>query len=472
MKLQSNKNTIIISSMAFCLACLSFCAPTFASYSSIPGESFSSSTDTVVGVEGQKSLADFGQVLGQRLAGVWQEVRGLVDGRQVEQSVSSFSSSSVTPNSNAIDVDSLFTSGVQLPNYFTDISGHDHASYINLLAKEGVIAWNWGKFYPNNYLRTYDFIKMVVDLYRLKVGYSLSGEDGLSLIGAFSGDNSLPSRYVATAMHLWFLSHIDSIDFQSFISSEQAIQILTNVAYEFSGMVRVLQMDREEMLPRYEAAEYLVMSFDISANGMVPYQSGAQVVQTPFIDIFGNPYQTAISTLAGLWIVTTDLPKFYPDNYLHRYDFVIMLVNSLLSARGKTLSADYLSGFTSPYVDVSTASYSPFVYYAYDNGLLGFLTVNKRSQNYFLPDNLITKHEIYTILAKALKTSFTYNIAEADKQYMTRGEFAQVLVDLFGLKLPDIKVNTTSPSSETGSSWGLLDQLSTLLQIKQLLAKL
>jgi len=129
-----------------------------------------------------------------------------------------------------------------------------------------------------------------------------------------------------------------------------------------------------------------------------------------------------------------------------------MLVNSLLSARGKTLSADYLSGFTSPYVDVSTASYSPFVYYAYDNGLLGFLTVNKRSQNYFLPDNLITKHEIYTILAKALKTSFTYNIAEADKQYMTRGEFAQVLVDLFGLKLPDIKVNTTSPSSETGSS--------------------
>jgi len=96
------------------------------------------------------------------------------------------------------------------------------------------------------------------------------------------------------------LSHIDSIDFQSFISSEQAIQILTNVAYEFSGMVRVLQMDREEMLPRYEAAEYLVMSFDISANGMVPYQSGAQVVQTPFIDIFGNPYQTAISTLAGL----------------------------------------------------------------------------------------------------------------------------------------------------------------------------
>lgn len=471
MKLQSNKNTIVISSMTFCLACLSFCAPAFASYSSIPDESFSPSADTVVAVDGQKSLADFGQVLGQRLVGVWQEVRGLVDGRQVGQPVSSFSSSSVSTNSNAIDLESLFRSGVQVNNYFTDINGHDHASYINLLAKEGIVAWNWGKFYPNNYLRTYDFIKMVVDLYRLKVGYSLSGEDGLSLIGALSGDDSLPSRYVATALHLWFLSHIDAINFQSFISSEEAIQILTNVAYEFSGMVRVLQMDRKEILPRYEAAEYLVISFDISPEGMLLYQSGAQVVQTPFIDTFGNSYQGAISTLAGLGIVTTDMSKFYPNNYLHRYDFVIMLVNSLLSARGKTLSPEYVSGFASPYVDVRSASYAPFVYYAYDNGLLNFLTVNKRGQDYFLPENLITKHEIYTILAKALHTSFTYNIAKADKEYMTRWEFAQVVVDLFGLKLPEKEVTTPSTTTSSGS-WGLLDQLSTLLQIKQLLAKL
>ena len=81
MKLQSNKNTIIISSIAFCLACLSFCAPTFASYSSLAEESFSASSTPIQAVDGQKGLADFGQVLGQRLAGVWQEVRGLVGGR-------------------------------------------------------------------------------------------------------------------------------------------------------------------------------------------------------------------------------------------------------------------------------------------------------------------------------------------------------------------------------------------------------
>lgn len=182
------------------------------------------------------------------------------------------------------------------------------------------------------------------------------------------------------------------------------------------------------------------MSFDIGPDGVLPYQSGAQMLQTPFMDIYGHPYQSAISILAGLGIVTTDSTKFFPDNYLHRYDFVIMLVNAMLAAKGKTLSAEYISGFVSPFVDVGSASYSPFVYFAYDNGLLSFLTVNKRGQNYFLPDNLMTRHEVYTLLTKATKMAFTYDVAQADQEYMTRGELAQILVDLFDFKLPEVEV--------------------------------
>lgn len=139
MKLQSNKNTIVISSITFCLAALSFCAPTFASYSSLSDESFSSSSQ-ITRVDEQKSLEDFGEVLGQRLAGVWQEVRGLIDGRQVEQSASSISSSSFIADSHAVDVATLFSPAVSVSNYFVDISGHAYASYINLLAKEGIVA--------------------------------------------------------------------------------------------------------------------------------------------------------------------------------------------------------------------------------------------------------------------------------------------------------------------------------------------
>lgn len=473
MKLQSNKNTIVLTSIAFCLACLSFCAPTFASYSSLAEESFSPSPDTS-SIDGQKSLADFGQVLSERLVGVWQEVRGLVDWRQLAHNAPSISSSSTNTSPNALDVASLFSSDVSVTNYFTDISGHAHASYINLLAKEGIVAWQWGKFYPDNYLRLYDLTKMVIDLYRLKVGYSLSGEQWLSLVGLFSGDDSLPSRYMATASHLGLLSHISGDNqtmtgAQRFVSSQDMSQMLVNLWYEFSGMVRFLQLATDEHLTRWEAAKYLIMAFDITANGMLSYHSGAQMIQTPFVDIFWHQYQTAISTLAGLGIVTTDSPKFYPDNYLHRYDFVIILVNALLASKGKTLPADYVSWFVSPFVDVSSASYSPFVYYAYDNGLLSFLTVNKRGQDYFLPDNLMTRHEVYTLITKATKISFAYDVTEADTTYMTRAELAQILVDLFDFTLPDVEEQALATETQT---WWLLDQLSTLLQIKSLLAKL
>ncbi len=451
-----------------------FGASTFAGYASLPEESFSPvATVSSETSAGDKSLADFGEVLWQRLAGVWQEVREMIWDRSAWSSLLSSSASTVAPSSQAIDVRTL-SSGVQLVNYFADTENHPHASYINLLAKEGIVAWQWGKFYPDNYLRLYDLTKMVVDLYRLKVGYGLSGEQWLSLIGMFSGDDTLPSRYVATAMHLNLLSHVSGDNqtmagMQRFVSSQDIGQMLVNLNYQFSGMVRLLQLERDDVVARWEGAEYLVMAFDINADGMLPYASGTQMIQTPFIDIFGHPYQSAISTLAGLGIVSTQSPQFTPDNYLHRYDFVIMLVNAMLVSKGKTLSTDYISGFASPFVDVGSASYSPFVYYAYDNGLLDFLTVNKRWQDYFLPDNLMTRHEVYTILGKATRKSFTYDIAKADQENMTRGEFAQVLVDVYNFALPEVE--EVVPAAEV-QTWGLLDQLSALLQIKQLLAKL
>ena len=318
---------------------------------------------------------------------------------------------------------------------------------------------------------------MVVDLYRLKVWYSLSGEQGLSVVGAFSGDDSLPSRYMATALHLWLLSHISGdnqtmASIQRFVRSQDTSQMLVNLNYQFSGMVRLLEVGDSQTVTRWETAEYLVKSFDISPVGMLAYESGVQNIQTPFIDIFGNQYQTAISTLAGLGIVNTESPEFYPDNYLHRYDFVIMLVNSLLTARGKTLSAEYISGFVSPFVDVGSTSYAPFVYFAADNKLLDFLVVNKRGQDYFLPDNLMTRHEVYTILGKATKTIFNYDIVKADKEYVTRGEFAQILVDLFDFKLPEPKEVVVTGTGAEVQSGGLLERISTLLQIQTLLAKL
>lgn len=79
---------------------------------------------------------------------------------------------------------------------------HPQARFISLLAKEGIVAGQQGKFYPDNYLRLYDLVKMTVDLYRSKVGYALTGDKGLLQEGYFLGTTSLPSRYLATASRL------------------------------------------------------------------------------------------------------------------------------------------------------------------------------------------------------------------------------------------------------------------------------
>lgn len=134
MKLQSNKNTTVITSIAFCLAFLSFCTPTFATYSSLAEGSFSSSPSVAIDGTGQKSLADFGRVLGQRLAGVRQELRGVADGHVLESS----SSWSISSSSRSVDVANV-SSGIQVHHAFQDISGHVYASYIDLLAKEGIV---------------------------------------------------------------------------------------------------------------------------------------------------------------------------------------------------------------------------------------------------------------------------------------------------------------------------------------------
>lgn len=471
MKLQSNKNKIgVFLAFSLCLVFLFLGTSASAGYASLPEESFSYPAQTVDQTPSwQKSLNEFGQALKERFTGVWQEIRGLFDAWTTDSTISS-SAVHGSPTE-AIDVSDFVISDIE--NYFSDIVNHPYARYINLLAQEGIVAGNQGKFYPDNYLRLYDLIKMTVDLYRDKVGYALTGEEWLSLIGAFADDDSMPSRYVATASHLWFFSHISG-DYaqmwglQRFVTSQDMRQLFTNISYQFSGMIRSVNVEESAQITRGAWAKYVSIAFDLTPQGVVMYQADAPVAWTPFTDIVGHRYQQSISTLAQLGIVNTDSSSFYPDNYLHRYDFIILLVNALLVSRDETLSSEYISGLVSPFIDVdSTVSYSPFIFYAYQQGRLDYLIVNKRWQDYFLPDTMITKHEIYTLLREVTWETFAYDVVEADVEYMTRGEMSQMLVNLFGFQPVEPEIE---PSSE--ESGGFLNQLSIWMQIKELLAQL
>ncbi|MEI6774024.1 MAG: S-layer homology domain-containing protein [bacterium] len=94
-----------------------------------------------------------------------------------------------------------------------------------------------------------------------------------------------------------------------------------------------------------------------------------------FTDIAHQRFAPAINTLASLGIVNVTIPKFYPDNYIRHYDFVIFLINSLLTSENKSLPTGVS---VSSFSDVDTdASYLPQLSYAADHGLVDRITTSR-----------------------------------------------------------------------------------------------
>gem|GEM_PF-6205362 len=171
------------------------------------------------------------------------------------------------------------------------------------------------------------------------------------------------------------------------------------------------------------------------------------------------------------------MPKFYPDNYLRNYEFTVMLVNSLLVSGNKKFNpASYQDSATS-FVDLDAkASYTPRVKYAQEKHLISYLTVTRRGQNFFNPNQAMSKHDVYHVLEDVTGIQMNYDKANADQQHMTRGEFASILVQAFDLKVPtqDISIaeDEQVQTAEEDIGLGTAENLSLLLQIKALLAKI
>ena len=148
-----------------------------------------------------------------------------------------------------------------------------------------------------------------------------------------------------------------------------------------------------------------------------------------FTDVLGHPFASDINTLASLGVLNTQTTKFYPDNYLRHYDFVILFINALLVSKNQSLP---IISSASPFADVNgSASYLPQLLYAADRGLIDYITTSQRGQLYFGPNDFITKREVYQILAQALNIQFVYNGQQADQEKISRAELARLLVESF-----------------------------------------
>ena len=158
--------------------------------------------------------------------------------------------------------------------------------------------------------------------------------------------------------------------------------------------------------------------------------------------------------------MSTQTTRFYPDNYLRHYDFAVIFVHSLLSAQSTSLPGTYASTFA----DVaSTASYYPQLAYAADRGLVDYLITSRRGQLYAEPDAFVTKHAIYQMVTKAADVEFTYDRLRAEQEKMTRGEFAQLMVEVFDFQ-PNILPSDTD-STEDLDNETLITKLRLLLSM-------
>jgi hypothetical protein len=68
----------------------------------------------------------------------------------------------------------------QVSLVFDDISNSPAHDEIMILYSQGLLQRGNGKFYPDNYVRISDFIRVVMDAYRLQLGYNPSSLEGLS----------------------------------------------------------------------------------------------------------------------------------------------------------------------------------------------------------------------------------------------------------------------------------------------------
>jgi hypothetical protein len=131
-------------------------------------------------------------------------------------------------------------------------------------------------------------------------------------------------------------------------------------------------------------------------------------------------------------VLNTQSNKFYPDNYLRHYDFVILFINTLLTSKNDSLS----SGIEDTYfadVDDSATYFSQLIYAA-NRGLIDHLIISRRGQLYFEPNALVTQDDVYHTLSNATNVKIIHNDDVAENTNMSRSELVHLLVDIFQLQ--------------------------------------
>lgn len=164
------------------------------------------------------------------------------------------------------DLPPLETSANQLlsvPHYFSDIVDHPFAFAINTLANLNIVSTQSSKFYPDNYLRHYDFVTMLVNALLYDQSGSLSTIPNVSF-----ADVSSTSPYFAQLAYVADRGIIDDIvvskrgqlyfEPNAFMTKQQVYTLLSK---SLGVDIRYDTQASQESMTRAEMAQLLVTGF-------------------------------------------------------------------------------------------------------------------------------------------------------------------------------------------------------------------
>lgn len=344
---------------------------------------------------------------------------------------------------------------------FSDIVKDKDRDYINYLSTNNIISKNSEKFHPNNFIRLHEFTKLLVNSYRYKLWYNVEKSRWLSTQNYF---NKTMPKYYNTAYEMWLLDWVEDIEnFERFISYSDVEQILSNFYWKYPELVNSEYInnldinDSDQTLKRWEMCRVTVKALGLDKD---IYQDESSTV---FSDTRFHKYWEAIEKLAKLELVNTDNSKFYPDNRITRWEFTDMLVKSYNKSNNLELA---ISNFNFNIDDLDyNSKYAPVIAYAQEKWLTNFFFETRRWKTYFEMNKAVTKHEAYYIISQDAWVQISYDVDQADKEYITRWEVAQLIVDSFDLDLNNIYKNWSNSQLET-----FVENIKSLSKTKKLLS--
>lgn len=362
---------------------------------------------------------------------------GVIGNKQNVNEVSESENQWVRDEKSTFSSDTLWVSLAQelpLPNVYDDIATSAYRDDILVLYSQ----WLWESkthFNPANYVRISDFIRVTMDAYGVQKWLDPNNMDDTSEI-QYIFDDDIPDNImdrVNRAYEAWFLQNMKLWDDEwdsrltEFIKPSEAQGILRLMSIKNPSLVQIpseLAFSSQKYLRKDEMAKLVRDSLQIELN-----ERSLPV----FSDIYWSKYQSAIQTLANYGIVAWVNGKFYPDAWVERKDFVIMLSRILLLQQNRTFAPIDNFYYLTNIKNVSlSASFAPYLEFCLEYKMCNSLLSQTQWGVSFSANKQLSFSEVNNVLSAISAGRFILP-ASADWNLITRWELANLLVQIIQL---------------------------------------